>query len=68
MAQSVKVKDYFISRKMPKERRRKTPLLLSDADIIWVVGMRISDRYKVTDATTRVLKVSARRMTLSNIG
>jgi tRNA(Ile)-lysidine synthase len=67
MAQSVKVKDYFISRKTPKERRRKTPLLLSGGDIIWVVGMRISDIYKTTAATRRVLKVSV-RTTLSDIG
>ena len=60
MAQSVKVKDYFISRKTPKERRRKIPLLLSGGDIIWVVGMRISDIYKITAATRRVMKVTAR--------
>ena len=60
MEQSVKVKDYFIARKVPKERRRRIPLLLSGGDIIWVVGMRISDLYKVTEATRRVLKVRAR--------
>ena len=60
MEQSVKVKDYFIARKVPEDRRRKIPLLLSGGDIIWVVGMRISDLYKVTGATTRVLKVTAR--------
>ena len=60
MEQSVKVKDYFIARKVPGGRRRTVPLLLSGGDIIWVVGMRISDLYKVTGATTRVLKVTAR--------
>ena len=60
MGQSVKVKDYFIARKVPAGRRRKLPLLLSGGDIIWVVGMRISDLYKVTGATARVLKVTAR--------
>ena len=59
MEQSVKVKDYFIARKVPGSRRRRIPLLLSGGDIIWVVGMRISDLYKVTGATTRVLKVTA---------
>lgn len=59
MEQSVKVKDYFIARKVPGGRRRRIPLLLSGGDIIWVVGMRISDLYKVTGATTRVLRVTA---------
>lgn len=63
MEQSVKVKDYFIGRKVPRERRRRVPFLLSGGDIIWIVGMRISDRFKVTGATTRVLKVRARGLT-----
>jgi tRNA(Ile)-lysidine synthase len=58
MEQSVKVKDYFIARKVPGGRRRRIPLLLSGEDIIWVVGERISDVYKVTGATTRVMKVT----------
>ncbi len=60
MAHSVKVKDYFISRKTPREKRRKTPFLLSDGEIIWLVGERINDLYKVTASTTKVLKVAAR--------
>jgi tRNA(Ile)-lysidine synthase len=59
MERSIKVKDYFIAKKVPRGRRRKTPFLLSGGDIIWVVGMRISDLYKVTGATTRVLRVTA---------
>ena len=57
MRESVKVKDYFISRKIPRERRRQVPLLLTEGEIIWIVGERISDDYKVTAHTTRVLRV-----------
>ncbi len=59
MEGSVKVKDYFIAKKVPKGRRGRIPLLLSGGDIVWVVGMRMSDPYKVTGETTRVLKVRA---------
>ena len=59
MDRPVKVKDYFISRKVPAEARRRVPLLFSDADIIWVVGERISETYKVTEGTGRVLEVTA---------
>jgi tRNA(Ile)-lysidine synthase len=60
MTQSVKLKDYFISRKVPREQRRHIPLLLSQGDIIWVIGERIDERYKVTGGTVRFLKVLAR--------
>jgi tRNA(Ile)-lysidine synthase len=59
MDRPVKVKDYFISRKMPADARRRVPLLLSDGDIIWVVGERISEAYKVTEGTEKVLEVTA---------
>ncbi len=65
MTQSVKVKDYFIAKKVPAARRRRIPLLLSGNDIIWVVGERMSDVYKVTGATTRVMKVTARACALT---
>jgi tRNA(Ile)-lysidine synthase len=59
MNHKMKLKDFFIGRKIPKEKRRQVPLLLSHGDIIWVVGYRIDDRYKVTQETHRVLKVVA---------
>ena len=59
MDRPVKVKDYFISRKVPAEARRRVPLLFSDGDLIWVVGERISEVYKVTEGTGRVLEVTA---------
>lgn len=60
MERSVKLKDYFMSRKIPRERRRNIPLLLSDDDIIWVVGERMDERYKLTHHTKRFLRLSAR--------
>ena len=49
MAQPVKVKDFFISRKIPLEERQHIPLILSGNDIIWVAGHRIDERYKLDD-------------------
>ena len=62
MDRPVKVKDYFISRKMPMDARKRIPLLFSGADIIWVVGERISEAYKVTAGTKRVLEVTAEHL------
>ncbi|OPY77620.1 MAG: tRNA(Ile)-lysidine synthase [Syntrophorhabdus sp. PtaU1.Bin153] len=59
MDRPVKLKDFFISRKIPREMRRNIPLLLSGRDIVWVIGHRLDGRYKVTADTTRTLKVTA---------
>lgn len=59
MRTPVKLKDFFIGQKIPLEKRRNLPLFLSGKDIVWVVGHRIDDRYKVTKETRLVLKVVA---------
>jgi tRNA(Ile)-lysidine synthase len=60
MTQHVKLKDYFMSRKIPREQRRRIPLLLSGQDIVWVVGERMDDRYRVTGKTTRFMRITAK--------
>ncbi len=57
MGRSVKLKDYFMARKIPRLRRKTIPLLLSGHDIIWIVGERMDERYKVTPDTHSFLKV-----------
>ncbi|OPX98994.1 MAG: tRNA(Ile)-lysidine synthase [Syntrophorhabdus sp. PtaU1.Bin002] len=59
MDRFVKLKDFFISRKIPREMRRSIPLLLSGKEIVWVIGHRLDERHKVTADTTQVLKVTA---------
>ncbi len=59
MGEAVKLKDYFISRKIPRRERRAIPLLLSGDNIVWVIGERIDDRFKVTSETTRFVHAAA---------
>jgi tRNA(Ile)-lysidine synthase len=54
---SQKLKEFFIDHKIPRFERSKIPLLISGEKIVWVVGYRIDDRFKVTDKTSNVLKV-----------
>jgi tRNA(Ile)-lysidine synthase len=54
---SQKLKEFFIDHKIPRFERSKIPLLISGEKIVWVVGYRIDDRFKVTDKTRKVLKV-----------
>lgn len=51
------LKEYLINEKVPKELRDSISLLADGNHIMWVIGMRISEYYKVTDETRRVLEV-----------
>lgn len=51
-----KVKDFFVDAKVPKPLRPRIPLLVSGENIIWIVGYRISDYYKLTEGSKRVLR------------
>ena len=55
MKGSIKIKKYFINTKIPQERRKFIPLVVSGREIIWVVGCAISDRVKVTPRTKNIL-------------
>lgn len=52
-----KLKDFFIDLKVPRDERNHIPLLVDHDELIWVIGYRISEMYKVTDETTRILEV-----------
>lgn len=53
-----KIKDYFIDEKIGKKLRDKIPLLIDKNHILWVVGYRTSERYKITKDTKQILKIS----------
>ena len=51
-----KLSDFFIDRKIPKAKKNRIPLLCNgNGDILWVIGLRSDDRYKVTQDTKRIL-------------
>jgi len=53
-----KVKSFFIDEKIPREERKAIPLLTSaNGDIIWIYGLRISEAYKVTEKTMKILQI-----------
>ncbi|MCK4400968.1 tRNA lysidine(34) synthetase TilS [bacterium] len=52
-----KIKDFLIDQKIPQPEKRKVLLLTDKTDIIWLIGFRISDKFKVTEKTKQVLKV-----------
>jgi len=52
-----KLKKYFIDEKVPIDIREKIPLVAKDKEIVWIIGYVISDKYKVTKSTKKVLKL-----------
>lgn len=52
-----KLKDFFMDIKMPRDERDTVALLADEEEVLWIIGHRINDRYKVTEGTTKVLEV-----------
>ncbi|ABK61498.1 tRNA lysidine(34) synthetase TilS [Clostridium novyi] len=61
MSGSKKLKDLFIDLKIPKERRDSIPLITFGDDIAWIVGYRISDKFKINKDTKSILKIKIER-------
>ena len=65
MKQSVKLQDFFVNSKVPRPEREQLPLVLSGDEIIWVVGHRINDHFKVRENTRRTIRLEAHRLSQS---
>lgn len=61
-----KLKDYFIDEKISRENRDQIPLVCDQDEIMWVVGYRTSERYKLDEHTKRVLILEYERDDIKN--
>jgi len=52
-----KIKSVLIDEKIPLRRRKEIPLLLDQEAVLWIAGLRLSERVKITDGTRQILKV-----------
>ena len=53
--------DYMTNEKIPSDKRDEIPLLADNDHILWVVGYRISNYYKVTDETKKIVVATYQR-------
>lgn len=51
------ISDFLIDTKVPLNLKKEVYVLTSNGSIVWVVGHRIDDRFKVTDKTEKVFLI-----------
>ena len=57
MKSEKKLKDFLMDRKIPVEERDDIPLLISEGKVVWIGGVAVSERVKLTEDTTQAVKV-----------
>jgi tRNA(Ile)-lysidine synthase len=62
-AGSQKLQDFFVNNKVPKAMRPYVPLVLARAEILWVVGYRIAEPFKLRPKTRQVLELTCSEIT-----
>src|SRR6266487_1502613 len=58
MAYEKKVQDVLVNARMPRTERASLPLFFSASHCIWVAGVHIDDRVRLTPQTQRILHLS----------
>jgi tRNA(Ile)-lysidine synthase len=54
---SKSLRRFLIDAKVPSTWRERTPLIMAQDEVLWVVGWRIAERVKVDEQTQRVLQL-----------
>jgi tRNA(Ile)-lysidine synthase len=58
MTQIKKLSDFFVDNKIAVPQKQQTWIMASGKKIVWIMGHRIDHRFRITDKTTRILKLT----------
>ena len=57
-----KLSDYFIDSKFSRLEKEKTMILESGGKIVWIIGERIDNRFRITKSTRKALVLKDHRI------
>ena len=60
MNRKKKLSDFMIDEKIPLNLKRDVQVITSEENIVWVVGHRLDDRYKIQRSTQTVFEISVK--------
>ena len=58
MEQMKKLSDFFVDEKVPVPEKERTWIMASGEKIVWIMGLRIDNRFRITPDTRRILRLS----------
>ena len=58
MKESKKLSDFFINEKINRNQKENIWLLMSDNKIVWIIGLRMDERFRITEKTKNILEIS----------
>ena len=53
-----KISDFLSDEKISSHRKRENLVLTNSGKIVWVIGLRIDNRFKVIPETKKILKLT----------
>lgn len=53
-----KIKNYLMDLKISRDKRNEIPMLVDEKEVLWIVGYRINERFKISASTKQVLEIT----------